>query len=60
MSKAVTFLKPWRHYNPGETAGFSDEQADRLVAGEVAEWPATEVSGEPKKAAGKPAASQGT
>lgn len=35
--KAVKFLKPWRHYNSGETAGFDDEQADKLVDGKVAE-----------------------
>ncbi|WP_183017380.1 hypothetical protein [Delftia sp. UME58] len=34
---AVVFLKHWRGYNPGETAAFPADQADRLEAGDVAE-----------------------
>ncbi|WP_272971045.1 hypothetical protein [Comamonas terrigena] len=34
---AVKFLKHWRGYNPGETAGFDAAQAERLVDGKVAE-----------------------
>lgn len=34
---AVTFLKHWRGYNPGETAGFLASEAARLVEGKVAE-----------------------
>lgn len=63
MNVAVTFLKAWRHYNPGETAGFSEAQADRLVAGKVAELaplPATEQGkGTAKKAAKTGAADTG-
>lgn len=53
--KAVTFLRPWRHYNPGETAGFSDAQADSLVEGKVAESAAEpdDGKGAPKKTAAK-------
>ena len=33
---AVTFLKGWRGYNTGETAGFDPEVAEKLVTSEVA------------------------
>lgn len=33
----VRFLKSWRNYNRGETAGFVDHVADELVAGGWAE-----------------------
>lgn len=34
---AVKFLKHWRGYNPGETAGFDAALAERLEDGKVAE-----------------------
>lgn len=33
---AVTFLKGWRGYNTGETAGFDPDVAEKLVGSEVA------------------------
>ena len=42
---AVQFLKSWRGYNKGEVAGFSQEQAEILVDGKVAE-----LHGKAKKA----------
>ncbi|WOI43779.1 hypothetical protein [Acidovorax sp. BLS4] len=35
--KVVKFLKGWRGYNAGETAGFDTETADTLIDGDVAE-----------------------
>lgn len=31
----VTFLKPYKHYNEGEQAGFDQALADKLVAAKV-------------------------
>lgn len=41
MSKLtpVTFIKPWRGYSDGETAGFSAEQAQQLIEAGVASKP---------------------
>ncbi len=48
----VKFTKPWNGYGPGEVAGFSDDKAQQLVDGGLAE-----LQGKPK--AGKaPAASK--
>ena len=33
----VRFIKPWSPYNPGEQAGFTDDQARRLVSLGVAQ-----------------------
>lgn len=35
---AVSFLKRWRAYNPGEVAGFDSETAAKLVEGGAAEY----------------------
>jgi len=54
---AVVFLKHWRGYNPGETAAFPADQADRLEAGEVAEKSGTAIgaatSGRSARGAGR-------
>lgn len=35
---AVSFLKRWRAYNPGEVAGFDPQTAEKLVEGGAAEY----------------------
>ena len=55
MSKPtiVTFLKSWRGYGVGETAGFEAERAEDLIKSDVAE-----VFKKGKKSGSKPDTSQ--
>ena len=42
-TKRVQFLRSHNGYNAGEVAGFSAEEADRLVAAGVAQEPSSEA-----------------
>ncbi|MBN8237794.1 hypothetical protein JF541_01435 [Marinobacter hydrocarbonoclasticus] len=48
----ITFTKPWSRYSRGDIAGFSAEEAERLVKGKVAvkgtKLPATKADQEPE------------
>jgi putative sterol carrier protein len=48
----VAFTKPWSRYSRGDIAGFSAEEAERLVKGKVAvkgtKLPATKADQEPE------------
>lgn len=48
----ITFTKPWSRYSRGDIAGFSAEEAERLVKGKVAvkgnKPPATNADQEPE------------
>ena len=48
----ITFTKPWSRYSRGDVAGFSAEEAERLVKGKVAvkgtKLPASKADQEPE------------
>jgi hypothetical protein len=48
----VTFTKPWSRYSRGDVAGFSADEAERLVKGKVAvkgtKLPASKADQEPE------------
>lgn len=43
----VRFLRPWRMYNPGETAGFDASQVSYLIKGGIAYMPGAKPAAEP-------------
>jgi hypothetical protein len=49
MPKLVQFTRHYGSYNPGESAGFEDAEAARLVAKKVARWPDAPRPAETKK-----------
>ena len=48
----ITFTKPWSRYSRGDVAGFSADEAERLVKGKVAvkgtKLPASKADQEPE------------
>lgn len=44
--KVVVFLKSWRGYNRGESAGFDENIVEKLISAEIATSPDT---GEPRR-----------
>lgn len=48
----ITFTKPWSRYSRGDVAGFSADEAERLVKGKVAvkgtKLPANKADQEPE------------
>lgn len=59
---ALTFLKGWRGYNTGETAGFEPEVAEKLIGSEVAKAaaPVDKGTGKGRAAARTAATGKGT
>lgn len=41
--KVVVFLKSWRGYNRGESAGFDASVAEKLISAEIANDPSTDA-----------------
>lgn len=55
--KAVKLLKPYKHYNEGEVAGFGEEVNQKLIDAKIAE-PYAEADAKPAKQTAKSPAGQ--
>jgi hypothetical protein len=51
--KVITFLSRWKNYNPGESAGFPEQFAEKLVQSGIARFKDTPKE-EPKAPADPP------